>query len=176
MITTLKIATALAAAIGLASLYLALTAPMARAGWPDDEFKAQHRQNRVHRHVYRDRYGYHQRRRETRKVIIIRPRQEVDTYGHCKPMEHGTGTETRVSDPIKRAEAAWSANVSYKWGEVFADLKNAKSASVRCTDPRPDTAVDRAASAVGVDTSRRICRIEAVPCMAPALEWRAKGQ
>lgn len=155
----------------LALLVLGVPARARAQGWPHSEFRAETPQNGVRRHVRRHRV--HHKRREVRRVVVIRsePRKNLDG---CKPMEHGTGMETRVSDPVKRAEQAWSAAVAYKWGEVYADLRNARRASVRCSDPRPDTVVDRTAGAVGLDTSRRICRIEAVPCMAPAQEWRPK--
>lgn len=167
----------LLAVLALIVVMAVRTAP-AHAGWPEDEFRAQHRKNIVRRHVYRE--SHRHRRRETRKVIVIReaPKLEREFEGrHClsKPITM-TGHESRVTDPVKSAEKAWAAQVAFNHGQVFADLQHAKLKTLRCPEPGPETIVDRATGVFGADTRKRVCQIEAVPCMAPALKWRAKAQ
>ncbi|WP_299477040.1 hypothetical protein [uncultured Paracoccus sp.] len=146
-----------------AILLVAFQAPVRAQGWPHSEFATQPRKNVVRRPV----------RREVRKVIVIRPERPADDTT-CKRIVTATGSETRIGDPIASAEKAWQAEVAFQHGNMFSDLRNARQRQIRCSSPSARTAVDKAAGLVGADTSRQVCRMEAIPCAAPALEWRDK--
>lgn len=149
---------ALVAILALIVVMAYRTAP-AHAGWPDDEFRAQHSKNIVRRHVHK--------RREVRKAIIIRPERKRDDDGlRCLAPITVIGDQHVTREGAKReAVKLWRSTVRWRHGERFMDFEAvAKNATFQCTQ----SSIGNVATNI-TNTNLDRCELIVAPCAAPRL-------
>ena len=148
--------------VGLAALVL--RAPARAQGWPNSEFAVQPIKNKVHRRSYKDRTG---RRRETRKVAIIRPQPQPEHEGRqCLSPITVSGDQSITREGAKReAIKSWRSTVRWRHGERFMDFDSvAKRATFQCSQ----SSIGNTATNV-TNTNLDRCELIATPCAAPRL-------